>query len=218
MVSEAKITHKLMLPEGLYLQLFVPMCTQEYFNHKDTEACEIIFAEDNSITALQRKRIFATLHDISTHLGYSNEETKNLFKVNFMERYGIGPFSLKDCTKDTASLFIDFLIEECFVMNVPLNEEYGINRAYNITNYLRLCLKYRKCCICGKKADIHHEDAIGMGFDRNAVDDTEKRKMALCRGHHSERHNIGTKEFENKYHVYGIIYNDSDILEDEEEE
>lgn len=208
MIASAKITHRFLTEQGLFLQVFVPMVTEEYFRQKETDDCEIIFIEDDTITAEQRKRIYATLNDISVALGYTREEGKQLFKEMFQEEFGIEELSFKDCTKYVASDFIDFLLEFCFYHNIPLKEEYGINRAYNITHYLQLCLRYKKCCICGKPADEHHEDAIGMGNNRKKTDDTKKRKMALCREHHTESHTIGDKEFQDKYHVYGIIWNE----------
>lgn len=209
MISTAKITHKFLTDQGLFLQLFVPMVTEEYFKQKETDECEIIFIEDDTITSEQRKRIYATLNDIADELGYSREDCKNLFKRLFQESYRIEEdISFKDCTKYIASDFIDFLLEFCYYHGIALKEEFGINRAYNVTHYLQLCLKYKKCCICGCDAEKHHEDAIGMGNNRNKVDDSKKRKMALCRIHHTERHTIGETAFCEKYHVYGIIWNE----------
>ena len=57
-----------------------------------------------------------------------------------------------------------------------------------------------------KPADIHHVDSIGRGRDRTQYDDSKHKKMALCREHHSEAHNIGVDTFNEKYHVFGVIY------------
>ncbi len=207
MIVDAKITHTMCLPEGLYLQMFVPLVTDEIFSIKKTDSCEVIFAEDDSITSKQRKLIYATLKDVADFMGERIAETEIVFKQLFCQEKGIEGISFKDCTRQEASDFIDFLLEFAFYNDVPLQSEYGIDRAYNINRYLELCLKYRKCCVCGKKADLHHDDAIGRGFNRNKVDDSNKRKMALCRCHHQERHAIGSTAFNEKYHVYGIIWN-----------
>jgi hypothetical protein len=45
-----------------------------------------------------------------------------------------------------------------------------------------------------------------MGRDRREIDDSQSKKMCLCRKHHGEAHNIGNDLFEKKYHVYGIKY------------
>lgn len=215
MITTAKITHRFLTEDGLYMQLYIPMVTEEYFKQKENDECEVIFIDDNTITAEQRKRIYATLKDIADFLGYKSDEIKDYLKFEFCKKYEIDDISFKDCSKYEASDFIDYLLDFCFCNNIPLAEEYGINRAYNITQYLKLCLKYKKCCVCGKKADLHHEDAIGMGNDRNKTDDSNKRKMALCRNHHVERHTIGEECFKDKYHVYGILWNSDDDWLDE---
>lgn len=60
--------------------------------------------------------------------------------------------------------------------------------------------------MCGRPGEIHHVDAIGMGRDRNRVDDRRMRKICLCREHHTEAHKIGQPTFMKKYHVHGIYY------------
>jgi len=62
-------------------------------------------------------------------------------------------------------------------------------------------VKFKKCIICGKHADIHHLDAIGMGNNRKGYDDSNSRKIGLCREHHSEAHAIGVLKFQQKYHL-----------------
>ena len=45
-----------------------------------------------------------------------------------------------------------------------------------------------------------------MGRDRKKVDDSDLRKMQLCRKHHVEIEAIGRDTFEIKHHVYGVLY------------
>lgn len=49
-----------------------------------------------------------------------------------------------------------------------------------------------------------------MGNDRRTYDDRLNRKMCLCRVHHTIAHQKGVVDFQEKYHVYGIIYNESE--------
>lgn len=60
-----------------------------------------------------------------------------------------------------------------------------------------------------KDSTLHHWDAIGAGRNRNRVDDSKLRKIALCSEHYAEAERIGKVEFEAKYHVWGIIYTDN---------
>ena len=169
----------------------------------------IWLTDNRTITGLQRNKIYALCRAISKYSGHTVDEIKDEFKDMFVEEEGLERFSLSNCSLKTASDFMDFLIDFCFRENIPI-EDASIVRDFNIHQFFKLCIIHRKCCVCGKPADIHHVDAIGMGNNRRKVDDSKKRKMALCRKHHSESHTIGQREFEEKYHVYGIICNNED--------
>ena len=56
-----------------------------------------------------------------------------------------------------------------------------------------------------RSGEIHHVDAIGMGNDRRTYDDTQCRKMCLCRKHHTTWHQMGDERFQRMYKVYGIL-------------
>ena len=60
--------------------------------------------------------------------------------------------------------------------------------------------------MCGQDGEEHHWDAIGMGRDRRKIDDSDLRKIRLCRVLHTEVETIGRDTFENKYHVYGVLW------------
>ncbi len=173
---------------------------------------EIRIDDNRTIRADQRKKAYATIADMSKHLGYSPEPFKELMKYYFIAQTGIRYFSLSDCSVEIARKYISFLIEFSFEWNVPLQQS-GVDRTDDIGRYLFACLKHSKCCICGKKGELHHEDAIGMGNDRKKYDDTENRKISLCREHHTEAHQKGVPAFRNKYRVYGIKYDESQELQ-----
>lgn len=107
---------------------------------------------------------------------------------------------------DTAREFINTILEFALENGIPLSD-LGVNRTDDINRYLYMCLKTRKCAVCGKNGEIHHWDAIGMGKDRKKYDDSRNRKICLCRTHHTECHIIGEEAFEDKYKVYGIVTN-----------
>ncbi len=104
----------------------------------------------------------------------------------------------------TARYFIEYILEFCFEWEVPLSAN-TVDLSRDINNYLYLCLAHRKCAICGEKADIHHHsNLVGMGRDRNRHDHHNSEFIALCRTHHTECHQIGLKQFEQKYHLKAI--------------
>ena len=172
---------------------------------KTGDYVELRFDNDKLITERQRKKICATLDDIARWSGYTSMEARRVMKGQFCEWSMEPSFSLSDCSCELAHRFIDYLIEFCFAWDVPfLKRNADILRSDYIDKFLYCCLIYRRCALCGAPADIHHYDAIGMGRDRTAIDDSDFLKIALCRKHHTIAHTLGKISFGEKYHVYGI--------------
>ena len=67
-------------------------------------------------------------------------------------------------------------------------------------------------CVCGKRADLHHIDAVGMGNDRNEVQHLGREVMSLCRVHHTLYHSIGKSEFMTRFHLEGGVIADKTVL------
>lgn len=172
--------------------------------HRKVDRVQVGFDDGRYISPAQRRKIYATLKDISEHTGYDPESAKQVMKIEHMLRTGMEePFSLSDCSMTTAREFINTLMDYCLGEGIILTET-GLQRTDDIDIYLMQCIRYRKCCICGKDADIHHQDAIGMGNNRREVDDSKKRIIALCRRHHQIAHTMGNVRFMEMYKVYGI--------------
>lgn len=163
--------------------------------------------DGRTISALQRKKIYASIRDFSIFTGYAPEEAKQVLKFLYVERTGRNYFSLSDCTMDTAREFINFIIDICLENGIILTDSL-YNRADDIEYMLKSCLKNRRCSICGRKGEVHHWDAIGMGNDRKHYDDSTNRKICLCRKHHTLAHSYGRERFMQVYHVFGVYYVD----------
>ena len=163
--------------------------------------------ELSTISADQRKKIYAIFKDIADQTGSNKDYVKDNLKKMFIQNTGYNKFSLSNCNKELANDFIEFIIEFAFEYGVELNE-HPKKLIDDIEAYLKICLKNKICAICGRQAEIHHVDTIGMGHNRNKVDDSGKRKISLCRKHHSEAHNEGWETFKENHHVKGVIYNE----------
>lgn len=166
---------------------------------------EIRIDDGRVITAEQRKKIFATIKDISLYTGDHPEELRAWLLYDYCIQTGEMPFSLSNCSISQARDYITFIIDFILREDIPLSD-VALNRTDDIDRYLWSCIKYKRCAICGRKGETHHWDAIGMGNDRRTLDDSLKRKIQLCRIHHTEIHKIGKESFGKKYHVYGVIY------------
>lgn len=170
---------------------------------------ELRLDDGRRITSEQRKKIYATFGDIAEWTGDLPEYMKEYLKFTFCAETGQDYFSLSDCSVTTAREFINHVIEFVIRNGIPL-QNMAIERTDDIDRYLYCCLKYKKCCICGRDGEIHHVDTIGMGNDRREVDDSKHKKMCLCREHHSQAHSMGRVVFFDRYKVYGIIFTEEE--------
>lgn len=189
---------------GTDLIIHIPEQIGELLLKKCIRTAEIRLDDGRHISAAQRKKIYATIRDIADYTGYMPEEEKEWLKYLHISRTGDAYFSLSTCSMDTAREFINTILEYAIEHGIPLSER-GVERADDIGRYLYYCVKHKKCAVCGRDGEIHHVDAIGMGRDRRTVDDSNSRKICLCRTHHTIAHQRGMKAFEQMYHVYGIV-------------
>ena len=202
----ARITDIRRTEDGVAMQVTVDRPGRPLMAKKAGDEVEIGIEDGRLITPAQRRKIYATLNDIAQHTGYTPEAAKQVMKVEHMLRVGCTEyFSLSDCSVSTAREFINTLMDYALREGIILSD-MALGRTDDIDTYLHQCLKYRKCCICGRQADLHHVDAIGMGRDRSRIDDSMMLKAALCRVHHSIAHQMGWKRFSGQYKVYGIRY------------
>lgn len=194
--------------DGTDLVVSVPdLKLGDMFQRKKIRNAEIRFDDGRHISAEQRKKAYATIRDIADWTGYLPEEMKEILKYQHMMRTGDAYFSLSNCSMDTAREFINTILEFALENGIPLSDN-AIERTDDIGRYLYYCLLHKKCAICGKDGEIHHEDAIGMGNDRTKVDDSSYKKICLCREHHTLEHSLGVIRFREMYKVYGIVVKD----------
>lgn len=198
---------------GAWLKCHIP---NEFVDEKfvaEKMIGEIRIDDGRRISSGQRKMIHALIRDIADYTGHHPEYLKEHLKYDFMIEENREYFSLSDVDMTTARYYIEYILKFAFEWSIPLNKNTVV-LAREINNYLYLCLRHRKCAICGEKADIHHhENLVGMGMDRAKHNHEESRYIALCRVHHNECHNLGHKTFENKYKLTAIKLNERAIKE-----
>lgn len=176
----------------------------EFLSQKCIKKAEMRFDDGRIISIEQRKKAYATIRDIADYTGYLPEEQKEWLKYLYIQKTGDDYISLSDCSMDQAREFINVILEYAIESGIQLSEQ-AINRTDDIGKYLYFCIKHKKCAICGQDGEIHHEDAIGMGNDRKTLDDSNHKKICLCRKHHTIAHQMGVERFTKMYKVYGII-------------
>lgn len=168
---------------------------------------EIRLNDGRTINNEQRRKARAIIADICNWAGYDiRSEADNIhqiLKAYFCLEWSQEDFSLSNTDVTTAREYINYLIDFCLKNDVPCIDTL-INRTDDIDSYVYACMYHRKCTVCGKTADLHHVDAIGMGNNREKVNHVGRRAMCLCRIHHEESHTIGQLSFNEKYHIYPV--------------
>lgn len=174
---------------------------------------EIFIKDPRGFTVEQRKFFFALLNDIYKETGLSIDEMKDY--IYSMFRYATGKnISLSNqsvSTVDDVSYLTNLVLDFIFEHDIPFKDGYEVP-PQNIQYFFYKCVTSRTCCICGKKnADIDHFDRALGRRKRKEVDHSEFTFAALCRTHHTEKHQMGITEFKNKYHVIGIKLKQEEI-------
>lgn len=189
--------------DGQSVQIIAPFKEGHLLEKRGITECEVRLDDGRTISADQRKKIYATMRDISLWSGHTPDEVKALMKYDYIAKTGAGYFSLSDVDMSTAREFLEFLLEFCLEMDIPLGDTI-LNQSPDIARAIYACLVYKKCCLCGGKADLHHVDSVGRGRNRKDIVHAGMRVLPLCRKHHSEAHATGRDTFNEKYHVFGI--------------
>lgn len=180
-----------------------------YHGHVGARYCELRFLDPRSFSVDQRKYYYALLGDISAFTGHLIEEVDDNTRWKFKALTGrnISLSNGSSNTKDDVVLLTNIALDLAFELNVSLSNKIPIPDK-NLEYYFYKCLTHRKCCICGKHADIDHfDETVGMGRNRKEIDKTKFTYCALCRSHHTLKHTIGLTEFKKRFHVYGITLN-----------
>lgn len=165
------------------------------------ESVGVEFVDKRRISTQQRKKAYVLISYIAAWWGYTPlEAMKEMLKLMFVGEAETlrRTFSLSDCDMTTARLFITYLIDFCILHGVDVGEPlYQLSE--DIPRYVWACLMNKRCAVCGRKAELHHVDAVGMGRNRKEICHIGMRALPLCREHHTEIHSIGQEDFLRRY-------------------
>lgn len=183
--------------------------------HRQTKECYVDYIDSRPLSDRQRRMCYALINAIAEWSGSSPAEIKEAFKIEFWSEHintlADKVFSLANAPMSLVAEFQKFLINFILSNDVPLKFSL-LDYVDDIRDYVYQCLIHKKCCVCGKRADLHHIDAVGMGNDRTNVEHLGREVMSLCRVHHGEYHQVGKSEFIGKYHLTGGVIADKTIL------
>lgn len=189
--------------DGNVLTICAPFCDTGQMIKKGIRTAQVILEDSRHISADQRKKLYATFNDISVYTGHVQEEVKAFMKYDFIAATGHEYFSLSDVDMTTAAQFLQHVIEFCLIWGIPTKDSL-LDRSPDVARYIYKCALLKKCCITGKKAELHHLDAVGMGRSRKEIIHLGMEVIPLAPALHREVHQIGKKSFCEKYHVFGV--------------
>lgn len=155
----------------------------------------------------QNAKAWALMQEIAAYQGQSKADVYREQQIEFsarnMETLGGKLLHLSTATMSEARAFISMLIEIILEYGIPTKEPlYGL--CDDIPRYVYACLMNKKCAVCGKKTELHHVQAVGMGRNRREIDHIGMQALPLCREHHEEAHRIGNRAFLERYHLVSI--------------
>lgn len=168
---------------------------------------EINVSDGRVISPDQRKKIYALINDLCDYTGDVPEYWKEKFKFMVETTFGVNHFSLSNCSMTIGNYMILTILNFLFEYDIPFKTKTWDSIPDDFPKQM-LCIKNKRCVICGKPADIAHYNAVGMGRNRNKINHVGMYIMTLCRIHHDEQHHYmrykGLNDFFEKYHIKPI--------------
>lgn len=183
--------------------------------HRNVKEAYIDLIDSRPLSERQRRMCYALIRAISDWSGSSPEDVKTAFKLDFwaerVDTLADKIFSLSNAPMSIVAEFQRFLVEFILSNDVPVRRPL-LEFVDDIEHYVYMCLIHKKCAVCGRRAELHHVDAVGMGNDRKEVTHLGRKALSLCREHHTETHTIGLTDFLKKYLLPDGVEIDKTIL------
>lgn len=180
---------------------YATMCRREY---KD---CEIVLNDSRPLSDKQRRSCYALIREVAQWSGDDERSMKEILKIDFwcgeLLEMADKMFSLSNAPMSIVAGFQSWLVKFILSNDIPTSRPL-LDFVDDTESYVFSCLANKKCVICGKRADLHHCDAVGMGRDRAEIIHEGMSVLPLCREHHTEIHTIGRDTFMEKYHIHGV--------------
>lgn len=201
-------------PETKELIIRAPYGDEHTLRQRGYRECEVRLLDSRNLSRNQQSMIYALLREVSRHTGAGLQDTKETLKRMYLEEElegsGIETFSLSNCSMSLAAGFQRWLIR--FMLENDIPTKYSLlEAADDVGDYLYACLLTRKCCICGREAELHHCTAVGMGRNREETVHEGMEVLPLCRVHHGECHAAGQTFFNERWHLPGGIRMDREL-------
>lgn len=181
-------------------------------DRREYKEVDVIPIDSRPLSDRQRKCCYAMLRDISDWSGHELDDLKDHFKLDFIARMeeDMELFSLSNARMSVVAAFQSYLARFIVSNDVPTRRPM-LDYVDDIEDYVYQCVIHKKCPVCGKRAELHHIDTVGMGRNREEIIHEGLEVMSLCREHHQEIHVLGLAAFLKRYHLTGGVIADRTI-------
>ena len=198
--------------DAKYLIIRVPY-TPEYV-HQDMKEAVVFLKDGRKHSIDQHGKVWALIGEIALWAGYRQREATEvnaLMKADFLQKRfdslsaaAIKAFSMSDVDVSTASMYIQWLVDFVMENNIPTKRPVT-ELCEDVQAAVYSAAIHKRCIVCGKRADLHHVDRVGMGNDRREICHIGMRALPLCREHHQEAHQHGDAALMDKYHLEPVV-------------
>jgi hypothetical protein len=212
MINERALGHIIDISEGGVATITATLPNLYHAIDRKYNEVEIILPDGRRISPEQRRHCYILISEIAEFIeGYRTaetiEDTKQMLKLEFMVRrmedIERRMFSLSDTSMTVAREFITFLIDFIIRHDIPTKVSL-LEHCEDVSRYVYSCLVNKKCCICGKLADLHHVQSVGSQGYRDKINHIGLEALPLCREHHTLLHSMGNKKFMETYHLQAV--------------
>lgn len=175
---------------------------------REYKTVKVQLIDGRPLSSKQRRSCYAMITEIADYMGEEKAEAKDFLKQRFMaaelEELGDAIFSLSGAPMSLVAAFQRFLARFIVRHDIPTRKPM-LDYVDDIGDYIYSCLINKKCAICGRHADLHHVERVGMGRNREEIIHEGMECLPLCREHHTEAHTMPDAEFFERYHIDGGI-------------
>lgn len=181
---------------------------------REYKNCLVQMVDGRPLSDQQRRMCYALLREIGEYTGMGTDPAKEYLKLKFLvedlDQTADKLFSLSNAPMSLVCAFQRFLIHFILDWDIPCKFPL-LDYVDDVGDYVYHCLITKKCAVCGKPADLHHIDRVGMGRNRDDICHEGLEALPLCRGHHQEAHTMPDSEFFGRYHLDGGIILDKTL-------
>ena len=182
--------------------------------NRQFKECLVQPMDSRPLSDKQRRTCYALIGAISEYTGMGKDSTKEYMKLKFMteelEETAEKIFSLSNAPMSLVCAFQRFLVQFILEWDIPTDFSL-LDMVDDVSDYIYGCLVNKKCVVCGRPADLHHIERVGMGRNRDEIIHEGMEVLPLCREHHTEAHTMPDKDFFERYHLPGGIVADKTI-------